>query len=172
LTHLGAPRARPDFGGDDPDSWIGWTDAGSARIRALDRDRSRVVEILWAAFHQGALTMDEADERVQTAYAARLREELGALIADLPGSLRAQSRPGPGLPRRRGRESWPSEGSGLLFHVTAVTVVSVVLVTTWALSPARFFWPVIPIAFMMLGVVFHGVQSRAGRATARGGMTS
>ncbi len=52
-------------------------------LRASDADRERVVEVLRRAASDGQLTVDELEERVPAAYAARTRKELERLTADL-----------------------------------------------------------------------------------------
>jgi len=52
-------------------------------LRASDADRERVVEVLRRAASDGQLTVDELEERVPVAYAARTRKELERLTADL-----------------------------------------------------------------------------------------
>ena len=52
-------------------------------LRASDADRERVVELLRRAASDGQLTVDELEERVPSAYAARTRSELERLTADL-----------------------------------------------------------------------------------------
>jgi Domain of unknown function (DUF1707) len=52
-------------------------------LRASDADRERVVEVLRRAASDGQLTVDELEERVPSAYAARTRRELERLTADL-----------------------------------------------------------------------------------------
>ncbi len=54
------------------------------RMRASDADREAVVRTLLDALARGLLTLDEGDERVAAAYAARYRDELPRLTADLP----------------------------------------------------------------------------------------
>jgi hypothetical protein len=54
------------------------------RIRVSDADRSATVEVLQDAVARGLLTHDEGGERIAAAYAARFREDLAALTADLP----------------------------------------------------------------------------------------
>lgn len=56
-------------------------------IRASDADRDAVVERLKRALSQGRLTMEEFDERVAAAYAAKTQGDLTVLTRDLPGSL-------------------------------------------------------------------------------------
>src|SRR4051812_1254477 len=53
-------------------------------VRASDADRHAVVAVLQDAFTRGLLTMEECDERVAAAYAARFVRDLPPLTADLP----------------------------------------------------------------------------------------
>jgi hypothetical protein len=55
-----------------------------AAIRASDADREAVVKVLHDAVTRGLLTLDECDERVAAAYAARFVRDLPELTADLP----------------------------------------------------------------------------------------
>ena len=66
-------------------------------LRISDADRERVAERLRDAAGEGRLTMEELDERLDGAYAARTGTDLAPLIADLPA-------PGPGAtgPEHRG----------------------------------------------------------------------
>ena len=54
------------------------------RLRASDADREAVVQALLDAIARGLLTLQEGDERVTAAYAARFQDELPRLTADLP----------------------------------------------------------------------------------------
>jgi hypothetical protein len=54
------------------------------RYRASDADREEVVRILLDSIARGLLTLQEGDERVAAAYAARFRDDLRTLTADLP----------------------------------------------------------------------------------------
>lgn len=56
-------------------------------VRASDTDRQLVVERLQRALHQGRLTVEEFDQRVAGAWAARTYGELADLTQDLPGHL-------------------------------------------------------------------------------------
>jgi hypothetical protein len=56
-------------------------------VRASDAERELVVERLHRAVGNGRLSVDEFDERVAAAYAARTRGELADLTRDLPGHL-------------------------------------------------------------------------------------
>ena len=63
------------------------------RMRAGDKDRQRVVELLGKHFGEGRLTVEEFDERVVHAHAARYLDELPTLTADLPGEAEPHRRP-------------------------------------------------------------------------------
>jgi len=53
-------------------------------IRASDKDRDSVVDVLRDAYTDGRLTLDEFEERTSSAYAAKTWAELRELTADLP----------------------------------------------------------------------------------------
>ena len=68
-------------------------------LRASDDDRERTADQLRQAAAQGRITVDELEERLQSAYAARTQGELAPIVADLPAAPeRRVSR----LPVRRG----------------------------------------------------------------------
>lgn len=56
---------------------------GVPALRASDADRERTVDVLRGAAGDGRLTVDELDERLSSAYAARTRVELERLVADV-----------------------------------------------------------------------------------------
>jgi Domain of unknown function (DUF1707) len=69
-------------------------------IRASDADRERTANLLRHSGANGQLTVEELDERVEAAYAARTRGELERLVEDL-GDVRKRAadvpvRPGEG----------------------------------------------------------------------------
>jgi hypothetical protein len=66
--------------------------AGPA-IRASDSERDQVVALLQGHFADGRLTQAELEERAGAALAARTRDELGALTADLPDADLRPARP-------------------------------------------------------------------------------
>lgn len=53
-------------------------------LRASHQDREAVVRRLHAAVGEGCLELEEAEERMAKAYAARRRDDLEPLLADLP----------------------------------------------------------------------------------------
>jgi hypothetical protein len=72
-------------------------------VRASDADRDRVAEVLRDAAGEGRITVDELDERIDRAFAARTHGELAELTADLPPAAYAAATPAtPALPVRPG----------------------------------------------------------------------
>lgn len=63
----------------------------SAELRASDRDRERIAEVLHKAAAEGRLDLNEVDERLNATYAARTYAELEQLVRDLPGSVAPQA---------------------------------------------------------------------------------
>ena len=59
-------------------------DPSAPDFRASDADREAVVRVLHDAVVRGLLTVEECDERVAAAYAARFVGDLPPLTADLP----------------------------------------------------------------------------------------
>jgi hypothetical protein len=59
----------------------------SPGIRSSDAERERVVRKLEREFAAGRLTMAELEPRIAAAQAARTREQLWTLTADLPAEL-------------------------------------------------------------------------------------
>jgi len=76
------------------------TDSPLPAPRASDADREQAVETLRHAASDGQLTVEELEERVTSAYAARTRGELEQLTAD----VRPVAHPPAGLPVRAGPE--------------------------------------------------------------------
>jgi hypothetical protein len=123
------------------------TRSGPHRLRASDTEREQVAEILRAAMTEGRLTLEEGEERLGQVYAARYRDELVPLTADLPdGGRRALAE----TPQARA-----ATRRGLRRHAGSVALLALVLTGFWALSGAHFFWPLIPLAFLVMGVVRH-----------------
>jgi hypothetical protein len=97
-------------------------------LRASDGDRERTVDELRAHSADGRLTVEELEERVQRALAARTIGELAELTRDLP-----EQPPRPAPPRRRRAD------------VRAFLAVMALLIAIWALTGAGYFWPVWPL---------------------------
>jgi len=69
------------------------TQQASQAIRASDGERDQIVTLLQRHFTDGRLTQAELEERVGAALAARTRDQLHALTADLPGTDVRPARP-------------------------------------------------------------------------------
>jgi hypothetical protein len=123
------------------------TRSGPNRLRTSDTEREQVAEILRAAMGEGRLTLEEGEERLGTVYAARFRDELAPLTADLPdGGRRAVAE----TPHVRA-----ATRRGVRRHAGLIFVVAAVLTGFWALSGAQFFWPAIPLFFLVMGLFRH-----------------
>ena len=73
----------------------------SSGMRAGDRERDAVVQLLQEAFADGRLDDEEFDQRTRAALTARLDSDLAGLTADLPASAGA---PRPAAPLAAGRK--------------------------------------------------------------------
>jgi hypothetical protein len=71
-------------------------------LRASDADRERAADTLRRAAGVGRLTMDELDDRLNAAYAARTRAELERLVVDVVVADEEPDAPSHRMPVRRG----------------------------------------------------------------------
>jgi hypothetical protein len=124
------------------------------RVRASDAEREQWATMLRAAMTEGRLTLDEGEERLAAAYAARFRDELNPLTADLPDGGRRALAETPEARRAARRH--------LRRHGGLAALVALLLVGAWALSGASFFWPAIPLIIIGIGLVRHGRYHRYG----------
>jgi len=124
-------------------------------FRAGDADRKRVAERLRIALEEGRLNLDEYDERLREAFAAKTYAELDALLADIPGTAPlSQSQvvlAGTGAPAPRWRTGpdgrypdatrrWLAEQVGSWFGV--VVLCTAIWAATSVLSgEVGYFWP-------------------------------
>ncbi|OZM72712.1 hypothetical protein CFN78_13885 [Amycolatopsis antarctica] len=67
-------------------------------LRVSDAERQHVAGLLEKAVGRGLLTLDEFGERSETAFAARNRGELNAVLADLPGLTHEEHSPASAAP--------------------------------------------------------------------------
>ena len=123
---------------------------GAGGYRAGDADRNRIADLLKEAHAVGYLTLEEVDERLGIALAARTRGELDRLVADLPPEWRAGQERGqrPVGPPARPRPALPAEAVWLV--PLAIVVTGVILL---ALLTRGFFfpWPLLWIFFFTFG---------------------
>jgi hypothetical protein len=74
--------------------------ADHSLMRVSDSDREQAADVLREAAGHGRISMDELDERLELAYAAKTYADLAAVTRDLPGPAQA---PGPVQPAMAGR---------------------------------------------------------------------
>jgi hypothetical protein len=127
-------------------------------LRASDAEREEIVTQLRTHAGDGRLDLDELDQRVEAAYAAKTHRDLVAVIEDLP---RAPRRPRD--ERREFRE-----------HLGSYLRIMALLVAIWALTGMGYFWPIWPMLGWGIAVAMHAGSARpsgprrARRATASG----
>jgi Domain of unknown function (DUF1707) len=97
------------------------------QLRASHADRDQAIDVLKAAFVQGRLTKGEFDLRVGRVFASRTYADLGALTADIPGSVTG-ARPSGEDAREPGRLSFKTAARvGAVGASPAVASAAVVL---------------------------------------------
>jgi hypothetical protein len=126
--------------------------SGPNRLRTSDKEREQIAEILRAAMTEGRLDLQEGEERLAAAYAAKFRDELQPLTADLPGEGRQALIDTP--------EARAATRRGLRRHAGFVVVFAIALTGLWFLSGAHFFWPIIPLLFLFMGLRRHAMYGR------------
>ena len=94
-------------------------------LRASDSDRESAVTVLREHGAAGRLDVEELEERVAGAYAARTHGELDALLSDLPPAVPARVAAPPDR-----QPEW-----------VGFVAVNVLLVAIWAFTGAGYFWP-------------------------------
>jgi hypothetical protein len=157
---------------------VGVSDA-QPDLRVSDADRQQVVDRLRDETASGRLTLDEFDERVGEAYAARTRSQLEHVMRELPAVWTPPNEPGvsaSGSPasrpvlaadraanaadidlpphleeraRRRYRASVRNEAAGFI-------AANGTCITVWAMTGGHYFWP----AWVLMGTGI-GLAKRA-----------
>ena len=125
---------------------------GPARIRTSDQEREQIAEILRAAMTEGRLNLEEGEERLAAVYAAKYRDELSPLTADLPDGGRRALADTP--------EARAATRRGVRRHAGFVLTIAAILTGLWIVSGAHFFWPAIPLAFLFVGLFRHARYGR------------
>ena len=124
---------------------------GAGGYRVGDADRNRTTDLLKEAHAAGYLTLEEADQRLDAALAARTRGELDRLVADLPPEWRASQERGrrPAGPPAPQRPAPPPEAAWLvpLLVVVAALVLLMVVTRGYFFFP----WPLLWIFFFAFG---------------------
>ncbi len=115
-------------------------------LRAADTDRNAVAAALGQHMAAGRLTVEEYDERLTRAYAARTYGELDQLTADLPATVPAP-RPAPqaaSTPAASGTHGgWDADPhSWRSWLTTSLIVVTIWAATSLASWEFHYFWPI------------------------------
>ncbi|GAA2625216.1 DUF1707 SHOCT-like domain-containing protein [Paractinoplanes durhamensis] len=119
------------------------------RMRTSDKEREQIAEILRAAMTEGRLTLEEGEERLAAVYATKYRDELRPLVADLPDAGRRA------MTEAQAPEARVATRRALRRHASFVLLAAGLLTGLWMLSGAHFFWPAIPLVFLVMGLVRH-----------------
>jgi hypothetical protein len=136
---------------------------GRGEMRAGDADRQLVADRLRAALEEGRLDLQEYDERVQRAYAAKTYGDLDGLLSDLPGSRVVQAPPAIGDVVQNPTREWLGQVWRAWIGVVAVTTA------VWALTglgagAMHYFWPVwvaVPWGFFLVIATIGGLATGA-----------
>jgi len=126
-------------------------------LRAADADRARVAEILGAHLSAGRLSVEEYDDRLARAYAARTYGELDPLTHDLPPLERPAAAPAPSpspasCAPHAGHAGWGRWGAWagsngvrkdwLTWASTSVLTLTIWVVTLAVAGGPLYFWPI------------------------------
>jgi hypothetical protein len=115
-----------------------------SHLRAADSDRTAAATVLGEHMAAGRLTVEEYEDRLARAYAAKTYGDLDALTIDLPSTAPVR-RAEAGATRS---EVVASPGRGVQPHAwqawlrTSVIVVTIWLVTSLASWQLSYFWPI------------------------------
>src|SRR3712207_519553 len=101
------------------------------QIRVSDAERERTADMLRDHYADGRLASDELEERVDRAYRAKTRGDLGALVRDLPSNRGRRARE---AAAKANRHVWRA-------HLASYGAVNGGLVGIWGLSGGGEFWP-------------------------------
>lgn len=141
----------------------------SPGVRATDADRTRAISRLRVAAGEGAIDLDELEQRIVDVYEARTVAELSVVTADLPASMvPLDARP----PTHR--RPLALEDDELRGHLTTYSLVIGMLVVIWLLGGAGHPWPIYPALGWGIGLGSHyqvataHQRKRLARATAEG----
>lgn len=157
--------------------------AGVATTRASDADRDRAASALREHLAAGRLTIEEFDERLDRALAAKTLGDLDQVMADLPAADLCQlpsaslerSAAGPPL-AGPGRGRSVQAGSGRFSPAWRAAwgswlAISLAFLVIWLASGASggpwFLWVILPLGALMLGRWITGAPARRERRSAR-----
>jgi len=140
-------------------------------VRATDDDRQRTIARLRTAAGEGAIDLDELEQRIATAWQARTVADLVVVTQDLPATIAA-----PGARPPKHRHPLVLEDDEFRGHLTTYCLVIGMLVVIWLLAggPLSHPWPIYPAMGWGIGLGSHyqvasrHQRKRLARATAEG----
>ena len=157
MCHISHHRYREDVWSRGGWTWIEEPDEPERRdpdLRVSQADRDEVVAVLAGHFADGRLTVEEYEERVETAFAARTGRDLEPLLTDLPA---ADPPPAPARThRRRARSSLRVPLVPVRPVAVAAVIVLAIAIGPWALW---LLWP----ALVLTGGCSFGRRHEGGR---------
>jgi len=128
-------------------------------VRVGDTDREKTANLLGQGLAQGYLAMQEYETRLQAAFAANTRAELGLLTTDLPVDRLKRNDPRRRQARRRAARR------GMHIHLGGYLAMGVTVLAVWLAvgltAGAWYFWPIWPIVAAGIGVIGHALPIRA-----------
>ena len=134
-------------------------------MRAGNADRERVVAQLNQAFAEGRLDVQELDQRVAGAYAAKTLGELVPLTADLPVDRAPARRPAAPPAPAGDREIEHGARRAAIGGTLGLFLVNVLIWAVVSISTGSFiyFWPIwtaIPLVFAVANALGGGGRRR------------
>ena len=136
-------------------------------LRIGDADRDRVVAVLGQHLALGHLTINELENRLDTAYAARTRGELDAVLAGLPAigpprPLPPPPRPSPSAGSPGTREApWASWAPWAPWVLTGAICLLIWVTTSLAHGHPLNFWPIWVIGPWGAVLLAHAALARS-----------
>ncbi|HEX4901683.1 MAG TPA: DUF1707 domain-containing protein [Acidimicrobiales bacterium] len=130
----------------------------SPGVRATDADRQRTIAHLRTAAGEGAIDLDELEQRIAAAWHARTVTDLDDVTHDLPVPPVPPVPPAP----QRGR-SLALQDDGFRGHLTVYSLVIGMLVVLWLLGGAGHPWPIYPAMGWGIGLGAHHQAAVAGQ---------
>jgi hypothetical protein len=137
-------------------------------LRAADSDRQAVADVLGRALSDGRLTVEEYDERLAKAYAAKTYGDLAGLTTDLPSSGPVKQPTEAPRPARAGAcapTPWTAGRRAMWapWLTTAIIVLGIWLATSIGNGRPDYFWPVwviVPWGAVLLARTITGVPPK------------
>src|SRR3954447_13047971 len=131
---------------------------GRNEMRAADADRQAVADKLRIALDEGRLDLNEDDDRLQRAYAAKTYGDLDGLLTDLPTARLAPALPTSSeVSSRHATAEWLVQVWGSWVPPVLITT-AIWLVSSLASGQLEYFWPIWVAGPWGLVLLWHTVS--------------